>query len=173
MKQIHRACQRIERAICNLPSDIYWLMRFFTVLASVAFVSLALIMLTVMVYFQHNFSAFKTLVIVAVTIVSCALLKNIIKKPRPQSEYSRQMFFKTYSFPSGHASSAMALYGSLTFWLIGQSSWIVDVAIATSFAVVIVLIGVSRVYLRAHYLSDVLAGWLLGGMVLLIFNLLI
>lgn len=170
MKLINQFYRRIETAICQLPAGFYWPMRLITSLASVVITGLVLVWLSWLVYAQASRPAFKIIITIIATIGSCGLLKNLIRRSRPDSEYSQQMFFKTYSFPSGHASSAMAVYGSLAYWWVDQLSSSAAIAVIMGLASLIMIIGVSRVYLRAHYLSDVLAGWLLGGLVLIVIN---
>jgi membrane-associated phospholipid phosphatase len=69
----------------------------------------------------------------------------------------------TYSFPSGHASVSLAVYGTLGFiaarHLGSRRSQIVALAGAT---VLILLIGFSRIYLGVHFLTDVIAGFSVG-----------
>jgi len=74
------------------------------------------------------------------------------------------------SFPSGHTTGAMAIYGFLAYIVIRRISW--DRArfeVLYWAAVLIALVGFSRVYLGVHFLSDVLSGmivgvfWLLAG----------
>lgn len=67
-----------------------------------------------------------------------------------------------YSFPSGHSSSAVALYGSLAA---GVRKRKIFLALAI---VLPILVGFSRVAVGAHYPTDVLCGWLLGLIVVLL-----
>lgn len=60
-----------------------------------------------------------------------------------------------YSFPSGHSTSAAAVYTSLPFYR--KKGWLIAIAILLPLAV-----GISRVCLGVHYPTDVIAGWLLG-----------
>jgi membrane-associated phospholipid phosphatase len=87
------------------------------------------------------------------------ILKVIFQRPRPKTE----LYVFSYSFPSGHVFSAAVTYGFciyLTFRFIKNATvkWIV----VTSLALLILLIGFSRVYLGVHWFSDVLAGYATG-----------
>jgi undecaprenyl-diphosphatase len=67
------------------------------------------------------------------------------------------------SFPSGHALGSMVVYGMLTLVFLAVvrnrwRGWFVALA-----AVIVVAIGLSRIALGVHFVSDVLAGWLLGA----------
>ncbi|WP_240366519.1 phosphatase PAP2 family protein [Psychrobacter sp. KH172YL61] len=75
----------------------------------------------------------------------------------------------TYSFPSGHATVSIALYGFLGYMAIRFSSRFVRQVRLLSLAVLLcVLIGLSRIVLNEHYLSDVLGGFLVGSLWLII-----
>lgn len=75
-----------------------------------------------------------------------------------------------YSFPSGHAMTSMAFYGYVIYLLYKniQNKWIKWVSI-TVVALVILLIGSSRIYLGVHYASDVLGGYILALIYLILF----
>ena len=64
----------------------------------------------------------------------------------------------TYSFPSGHTSAATLFYGVLASYLvIARPRWHVRLSTAAACMMMVLLVALSRVYLGAHYLSDVLA----------------
>jgi undecaprenyl-diphosphatase len=67
------------------------------------------------------------------------------------------------SFPSGHASVSMAVYGSLAIIVVRRldSTW-QRVAVLGGTAVLVGAIGLTRLYLGVHYLTDVLAGYVLA-----------
>jgi membrane protein DedA with SNARE-associated domain/membrane-associated phospholipid phosphatase len=93
-------------------------------------------------------------------VVSVSLLKTAFHRPRPDLAY----FVETSgSFPSGHAAISVAFFAMLIYlaWRLKWLRPVMAVFIAASLAL---LIGLSRIYLIEHYLSDVLNGWLLGGL---------
>lgn len=95
-------------------------------------------------------------------IMISSLIKFITERARPKSRYVDSMWFDTYSFPSGHASGSTIAYGLLTLTLVPSFSGLYIVALIVGFILASFLIGISRIYLEAHYPSDVTAGWLLG-----------
>lgn len=68
----------------------------------------------------------------------------------------------SFGLPSGHAQTAASVWGWLAVEV--KKRWFTITAI-----VLIFLIGVSRLYLGVHFLSDVVLGWLLGGLLVLVF----
>lgn len=91
------------------------------------------------------------------------VLKESFRRIRPDTDYVRNMLIDSYSFPSGHAASVAVGFG-LMAWLAWQhlpQPW--NVIAAASLVFLIFMVGVSRVYLGAHYPSDVIAGWVVGG----------
>src|SRR5688572_31275588 len=93
-------------------------------------------------------------------------LKHFIHRPRPDTLYVSNMYFKSSSFPSGHAFGTMVIYGLLAYVTSKYLAAPLSSVLATAFAGLIILIGVSRVYLGAHYPTDVLAGWAFGSVML-------
>lgn len=91
-----------------------------------------------------------------------ALLKLLVHRPRPPLEDAR-IVTGGFSFPSGHATLAATFYGTLAFLLIRRvrAEWL-KALIGIIAALVVLAVGVSRVYLGVHYPTDVLAGWALG-----------
>lgn len=71
------------------------------------------------------------------------------------------------SFPSAHAMISMGFYGYLIYLAQGAKRGL-RIFLTTSMSISIFLLGVSRVYLGVHYVSDVVAGWCLGFVTLVI-----
>lgn len=97
-----------------------------------------------------------------------ALIKLLIGRERPATEYAANISLDTMSFPSGHTSGSTVAYGLLAYiaWSTLPQPW--NYITVIILAILIVAIGISRIYLGAHYPSDVVAGWILGGVVLCI-----
>lgn len=96
-------------------------------------------------------------------------LKNIFQRPRPLIE-ERMIEEVGYSFPSGHATNNMAFYGFIIYLVYKniKNRAIRNIIIAT-LSLWIILIGFSRIYLRVHYPSDVVAGFCLGIICVILF----
>ena len=92
--------------------------------------------------------------------------KFIFHRSRPaMSIYNESSF----SFPSGHATIAVAVYGFVSYILIRNiREWKMKINIFFTGSFIIILIGFSRLYLGVHYLSDVWGGYLVGAIWLII-----
>ena len=89
------------------------------------------------------------------------ILKNIVQRPRP-IEY-RLIDETGYSFPSGHSMVSAAFYGFIIYLIYRNTkNYKLKVCLMTILSVLIVLIGMSRIYLGVHYTSDVIAGFLIS-----------
>lgn len=104
--------------------------------------------------------------IILTAVIGAGLLDFFFKwafdRSRPEAvPHLVQAFY--YSFPSGHAFISSVLYTALAFLItkfISNKLLKLDIILIT--ALVIFLIGFSRVYLGVHYPTDVIAGWLIG-----------
>lgn len=86
-----------------------------------------------------------------------AALKEIVQRPRPVYEFPL-VTLDTFSFPSGHTAAATLLYGFLAVYLIQRTRRpALRAAIAAGAFALVALVGFARMYLGAHYLTDVVA----------------
>lgn len=95
-------------------------------------------------------------------------IKQIIQRPRPVGH--RIIDESGYSLPSGHSMVSMAFYGFLIYLIYKnvKNKYLKTVLIVL-LTILIISIGVSRIYLGVHYVSDVLAGFLVAIAYLVIF----
>lgn len=109
--------------------------------------------------------------VVAATIGLDSILKLIFHRARPNTQYVQDMLVQTFSFPSGHSCASMIGYGTLAYFALKLVPGIGGVVLAVLLVLLILAVGVSRVYLGAHYPSDVVAGWTVGllGLMIIIF----
>ncbi|HZU39315.1 MAG TPA: phosphatase PAP2 family protein [Gemmataceae bacterium] len=96
--------------------------------------------------------------------VLARLLKDGIHRLRPPTYHAVAGWLTSpYSFPSGHSMMSAVIYLTLALILTAVvQRRRVQVYVISCALVLVGLIGLSRLYLGAHYLSDVVAGWLVG-----------
>jgi undecaprenyl-diphosphatase len=94
------------------------------------------------------------------------VLKEAFRRTRP-SLFEEIATLHSYSFPSGHAMTAAAVYGAIAVLVARARPERAAVAFAVS-GILSFSIGASRIYLGVHWLTDVLAGWSAGVFVLLV-----
>lgn len=96
---------------------------------------------------------------------SNSILKIAFRQPRPYWIDARVKAFSaetSFGLPSGHAQSASGIWGLIA--ALNRQR-----AVVITCLVLIFLIGLSRIFLGVHFSTDVLTGWLLGGLLVLIF----
>lgn len=91
-----------------------------------------------------------------------SILKELVERPRPPVA-QRLVTAHEWSFPSGHATQSVALYGAVLVVVVASSGRGVRVAGWCAGVLVALAIGWTRVYLGVHWLSDVFGGWIIGA----------
>jgi undecaprenyl-diphosphatase len=100
--------------------------------------------------------------VAALSWLSVHGLKDAFARPRPPLANAR-VLESSFSFPSSHATVSAAFYGVAAYFLIrGLRRDSAKIVVGILAAVLVLLVGVSRAYLGVHFPSDVLAGWMLG-----------
>src|SRR5215204_4320508 len=100
---------------------------------------------------------------VAGSAVLNQLLKGLFARPRPHFEHPL-LVEACYFFASGHAMESLVVCGMLAYFaVLALRTWESRMGLVLGAALLVLLIGFSRMYLGVHYLSDVLAGYAAGG----------
>lgn len=133
---------------------------------AITLIGLTIIFLLIMKNKKMSFSILLNLVIVTFLNI---FLKNIIQRPRPDD--FRLINETGYSFPSGHSMISMAYYGYLIYLIFKfVKNKKLKVFLITFLCILILTIGLSRIYLGVHYTSDVIAGFVLSVSYLIIYT---
>jgi undecaprenyl-diphosphatase len=147
----------------ELPAWVEWAARPFSWLGGWLGITALTVVAVVLLAHERNWLdvGFVLLAVVGSQIV-VALLKEWFDRPRPDAG-SAISLPESAAFPSGHATSGVAALGAFTVLAAARlesrdarrSLWCIA-------AVVGLCVGLSRIALNVHYVSDVLAGWSLG-----------
>ncbi|NHC43079.1 phosphatase PAP2 family protein [Bacillus sp. MM2020_1] len=155
----------IIAAIQGLESPLLTnVMKFFTFVGSTPVVIVLIILLIIFLYkvLHHRLE----LILLISAIIGSAVLNQILKQVfhRIRPNFHRLIDISGFSFPSGHAMNAFTVYVIISFllWRHIPSKWGRSLLICIS-TVMILAIGISRIYLGVHYPSDIIGGYLASG----------
>ena len=142
----------------SLTDDMYAI----TMFASAPFIKIVYpLLISILVVFKFYRKALFTFVAGMGGLILIYGMKMFFARPRPL--YPLLYKEESFSFPSGHATLSFILYGTLAYFM-----WLTDLPKVWKYVAMVLLvllslsIGFSRIYLRVHYPSDVLAGFCLG-----------
>ena len=105
------------------------------------------------------------LVMNTICVVSAnQILKHIIRRPRPN--ILRLVKERGFSYPSGHSMVSIALYGILIY-IVNKNikNKVLKIILTVLLSLMILFIGLSRIYVGVHYSSDVLSGYILATVI--------
>jgi len=155
----------------NQAPFIKWTMIAISYFGNQAIIFSALIGLTALVFWllRLRLEALFIIGLSAVSSVLNVLLKLLVSRPRPSAQFVEIIQHATgQSFPSGHVMSYVAFWGllfSLGLILFNRKRWWNYILLIVP-ALFVVMVGPSRIYLGDHWASDVLGGYLFGGLLL-------
>jgi membrane-associated phospholipid phosphatase len=156
----------LTRYVTDLNTDI---MVFITFFATHTFLIPANLLLIAYFLFikRHRWYSIKVPVVAIGSVVIMSSLKLFFSRPRPLTPLLEAV--RGFSFPSGHAMSSVTFYGLLMYIVWHEvANKALKWSLIVLLALFILAIGFSRVYLRVHYASDVLAGFAMGAIWLVI-----
>ena len=141
------------------------IMKVFTWIGSGYVVTAIALVGFIVLYFvlRYRHQAFLLLTVVTGSILLNKALKSYFKRERP--EIHRILDANGYSFPSGHSMMAFALYAIIAYiaWR-NLKTTMSRVALVLFTALMIIIIGTSRIYLGVHYPSDVVGGFAVSAL---------
>lgn len=164
---MHASLQKFDTHVTalvqQLPRSWIGFFRYMTLIGQPVFALLAAAAVSYYGDYADEWRIVVAGMIVAATLVLASSIKYLTRRARPLTEYAASMFFKTYSFPSGHAAASVSCYGLVVYLCLASGE-----AFITTTGIILIpfvlAIGVSRIYLGAHFPTDVLGGWIFGAL---------
>ncbi|MEH7155029.1 phosphatase PAP2 family protein [Neobacillus drentensis] len=139
-------------------------MKIFTFIGSAPFVIVLSLFMLFFLYnvLNHRVELILFVAAIAGSAILNAILKNLFQRVRP--DLHRLINVEGYSFPSGHAMNAFTVYSIISFLLWRHiSNRLGRMTLIIVSSVMILAIGISRIYLGVHYPSDIIGGYFASG----------
>lgn len=127
-------------------------------------ISVGIVVLSFLISKKNKEALFVLISTAGVALLSESF-KTLVGRPRPDPELITQIgkFIRTDSFPSGHVLFYIGFYGFLLFLVYSKvKPGFIRSLLIFIFSFLIILVGISRIYLGAHWFSDVLGAYLIG-----------
>ncbi|MEJ6980157.1 phosphatase PAP2 family protein [Pedobacter sp. P351] len=110
---------------------------------------------------KHRWYSIKIPAISLSSVLLMSILKNLFNRPRPLIPLLEPA--RGLSFPSGHAMMSATFFGLIIYFIYRkQIKPSIKILLISLLVIFILSIGLSRIYLRVHYASDVIAGFCMG-----------
>jgi undecaprenyl-diphosphatase len=157
--------QSVQQLLPGAYADIAWFFNVFLRDTGIPFLWVATI--CAFLFLRKNDYAVLFVLLVLITPVTFSL-KRLIDRPRPAGDFDILQFPTDPSFPSGHTMTALAFFG---LWFIIAGDVLPKAArlpVRIACAAAVLLTGISRVYVGAHWPTDVLGALVWGTMFLIL-----
>lgn len=141
--------------------------KFFVIITEMGdYIGVFIATITILIYnYKHNMKRNISLILILILCSAYVLVtKNIFQRPRP--DILQLISIDGFSFPSGHSTFSIAIYGDLIYLINKDNNKWLTAIVTILLVLLIVCIGLSRIYLGVHYFSDVLAGFISGLIIL-------
>jgi hypothetical protein len=161
MESLQNLSLGLIQSLQSLSPGLYSPMKLFSFLGSGIFYMLVI----PLIYWAINYTfGIRSLLLLITIDMAGSTLKLLFHQPRPYwigpvKALSQEA---SYGIPSTHASGSLPFWGYLAYRLGRTRLWIIV-------TVLVVFIGLSRIYLGVHFLHDVVLGWMIGGAYLWVF----
>ena len=161
----------IDEAIYNfiMKSRCTFLDNYFTFITRLGDPITVVIVVIVTCLILRNKDIIYVLSSAAASIGFNTIIKQLVRRSRP--EHLRLVVEKGFSFPSGHAMISICVYGVILYLIICNiKNKYLKYTLATLVGILILSIGISRIYVGVHYPTDVLAGYSLSIVIIIVIN---
>lgn len=162
MEQLQELGIAVIQALQVLSPALDSVMKLFSFLGTIEFYMLLITFFYWLVNRKWGLRVF--MILFSTDFVGFAV-KQLLHQPRPYWVSEQVNPLSTdpfYGFPSNHASDSLAVWGYLAYCIKKTWMWVLSIFL-------ILMIGISRMYLGVHFPLDVLGGWIIGGLVLWLF----
>ena len=124
------------------------------------------IVLLALIFIKNKAYSFYMFINLLWVYIVSIIFKNIIMRERPMLSLIEKP--SDFSFPSGHTMCSVAFYGFIVYLLLKNiKNYFLKWLIVFVFSMLVIFIGISRIYLNVHYFTDVIGGFILGSICLL------
>lgn len=149
----------------NILTSIYKVITFFG--STLFIISLCIFFLILFIILKKkNYGLIISCCLIISTIFN-NLIKIIICRERPS--VLKLVIEDTYSYPSGHTMASVSMYGILIYLILKiKMNKKLKIFLVTILGILPILVGMSRIYLGAHFATDIIGGFLLAITLLLI-----
>ena len=165
--QISEFDNLIYNFIIKFKSDT--LTSFFKIITNLGSVlTIVLICILILIFSKNKLVGINFSIFCIISSLINNIIKIIIKRPRP--DILKLITQNGYSFPSGHSMVSLSLYGLLIYYTYKSNlKNIYKILLISMLFILIILIGISRIYLGVHYASDVICGYYISILLLNIY----
>lgn len=148
-----------------ISDDLTNVVKYLTYIGSAVTV-ISITLFTLIIFKNKRYSIYMALNLILITILQI-ILKNIFTRARP---IDINLITETgYSFPSGHSLTAFAFYGFIIYLIYISNIKNKKIHI-TLFSILILITGLSRIYLGVHFFTDVIGGFTFSLLYLIIYT---
>ena len=167
---VNHESTRFDRAV---SLGVHWIdtpvfdivMKAFSLVGSFPVIAVAALIVLIWCWRRGDRDAFAGLLgVIAVNESLNFALKHVFERPRPNL-FEEVATLHSYSFPSGHAMAAVSIYGMIAI-VLARLTPRLRISAAIAATTITLLIGLSRIYLGVHWVTDVLAGYAAGATIL-------
>ena len=157
----------ITSSMNNTLTTIFKIITFFG--STVFMIIFALVLFIYFILKKKNIISYLTSSCLIISTILNNVIKIIIRRSRP--DVIKLVTETSFSYPSGHTMASVSIYGIIIYLLLNSNiNKTVKYISSVGLSLLILLIGISRIYLGAHYMSDIIGAMLVSTIWLFIFT---